>query len=63
MKDLTQTTCHSTNNNALNGFEICLDFVDYHMTFHVMYSLKMQIAEKLIMLRPLLVKMSFIAIF
>ena len=63
MKDLTQTTCHSTNNNALNGFEICLDFVDYHMTFHVMYSLKMQIVEKLIMLRPLLVKMLFIAIF
>ena len=34
-----------------------LHFVDQQTTFHVTYSLKMQIDEKLILLRPPLVKM------
>ena len=40
-----------------------LHFVDKQTTFHVMYSLKMQIVKKFIVLRPAPVKMLFIAIF
>ena len=40
-----------------------LHFVDEQTTLHVTHSLKMQIVEKLIVLRPPLVKMLFIVIF
>ena len=56
-------TCHGTNNNALEGFEICDCLLLISKRPFITYSLKMQIVEKLIALRPPRIKMLFIVIF
>ena len=67
MKTLSQhlcKTCHGTNNTTLKGFEICdCILLISKWTFHVKYFLKMKMIKKLIVLRPLLVKMLLIVIF